>query len=42
MSATDPDATEIGNLYALARTSLVNSVQHCIECGQKLIGKKTA
>jgi hypothetical protein len=42
MSATDPDATEIGNLYALARTSLVNSVQHCIECGQKLIGKKNS
>lgn len=36
----DSDASEIGRLYQLARTSLVKSVQYSIECGQKLIIKK--
>lgn len=36
----ETDAVEIGRLYRLARTSLVNSVQYSIECGQKLIAKK--
>lgn len=40
MLPLDSDASEIGRLYQLARTSLFNSVRHYAECGQKLIAKK--
>lgn len=36
----DADAAEIGRLYALARTSLVGSVQYLVECGHRLSAKK--
>lgn len=36
----DIDAVEIGRLYALARTSLVDSVKYTLECGLRLIAKK--
>src|SRR6478735_1308023 len=37
---TDPDATEIGKLYARARGSMVDAVRQAIACGEKLITKK--
>ena len=37
---TDPDATEIGELYARARGSMVDAVRQAIACGEKLIAKK--
>jgi len=36
----DPVAVEIGRLYRLAKRSLVDSVKHAVECGQKLIAQK--
>jgi hypothetical protein len=36
----DADAAEIGRLYALARTSLVDSMRYAIDCGHKLDAKK--
>lgn len=36
----DRDAVEIGGLYEKARTSLVDSVKHQIECGLRLNAKK--
>lgn len=37
---TDDDAQKIGELYARARQSAVDSLQHLIEAGQRLIAKK--
>jgi hypothetical protein len=39
---TDPDATEIGELYAHARGSMVDAVRQAIACGEKLIAKRKA
>jgi DNA N-6-adenine-methyltransferase (Dam) len=37
---TDADAAEIGRLYALACSSLLDSSRYAIECGEKLTVKK--
>lgn len=37
----DFEAAAIGDLYAKARTSIVDSVRYQIECGQRLAAKKT-
>ena len=37
---TDPDATEIGELYARARGSMVDAVRQAIACGEKLNAKR--
>jgi hypothetical protein len=37
---SDPDAAEIGELYARARGSMADAVRHAITCGEKLIAKK--
>lgn len=37
---TDPDATEIGELYSRARGSMVDAVRQAVACGEKLIAKK--
>ena len=39
---TDPDAAEIGELYARARGSMVDAVRQAIGCGEKLIAKRKA
>lgn len=39
-SNADPDAKEIGALYRLGRRSMIDSVHHLIEAGQRLAEKK--
>lgn len=38
----DRDAGEIGKHYALAKASIVESVEHLIDCGQRLKAKKAS
>jgi hypothetical protein len=40
IAPSDRDAIEIGTLYHKARSSIIQSVQYCIEAGHKLIAKK--
>lgn len=42
MLPLDSDASEIGRLYQLARTSMIKSAEYYRECGEKLIAKKAA
>jgi phage N-6-adenine-methyltransferase len=39
-TVTDADAFEIGRVYGLAKSSLIDSVKYQIQCGQMLIAKK--